>query len=290
MGSAPSSRKAQSVEDRQREPAKVGCFAWMKRVAPELSSGSGAAQAQRNSGEIVPRSQGVRLSANTRSAGRPAITLLPTLPIKPFPHQRPPRYLTQDEVGRFFAVIGDARDRALFTLMYHHGLRVGEVLLLRRRDLDLERGRILVRRLKGGAWSEQVLFGGTAAMLRDHVARTSAAPEGPLFPGRSGPLKRRQIQSRFVRYRSLAGLPADRTTHSLRHSIATHLLDAGMSLEFVQDHLGHQDIRSTSVYARITDRHRAAIVRRLAASRWIVQPSWPEPASVSPPPEGHSDE
>lgn len=187
------------------------------------------------------------------------------------PAQRPPRYLTQTEVGRFFAAIENVRDRALFALMYHHGLRVGEVLLLRRADLDLERGRLLVRRLKGGAWSEQILFAGTAALLRAYVASLSCGPDDPLFPGRYGPLQRRQIQCRFVRYRSAAGLPPDRTTHSLRHSIATHLLEAGASLEFVQDHLGHQDIRSTSVYARVTDRIRESQMRAFERSPLIVQ-------------------
>jgi site-specific recombinase XerD len=77
-----------------------------------------------------------------------------------------------------------------------------------------------------------------------------------------------------------AGLPQRLTTHSLRHSIATHLLDAGASLEFVQDHLGHRNIRSTAIYARITDRHREALFRRLESSPWIVQPG----SSPPPPP------
>lgn len=223
----------------------------------------------------------MRGSASGRSAGRPAIALLPPLSIQPIPHQRPPRYLTQDEVGRFFAVLGDLRDRALFALMYHHGLRVGEVPLLRRADLDLERGRLLVRRLKGGSWSEQILFAGTAAILRAYAARLLGAPDGALFPGRNGPLRRRQIQNRFVRYRNLAGLPADRTAHSLRHSIATHLLDAGASLEFVQDHLGHQNIRSTAIYARVTSRLRESQMRALARSPDIVQPGPAGPSSAT---------
>jgi integrase/recombinase XerC len=204
------------------------------------------------------------------------------LSILPHSHQRPPRYLTQGEVQRFFSVIADPRDRALFVLMYHHGLRVGEVLLLTRGDLDLTRGRLLVRRLKGGVWSEQILFAGTIQLLRAHLARTAGGPEAPLFAGRDGPLRCRQIQLRFVRYRQRAGLSAHLTTHSLRHSIATHLLDAGVNLEFVQDHLGHQSIRSTSIYARITDRHRVAVFRELARSPWIVQPGSEVPA-VQPP-------
>lgn len=198
--------------------------------------------------------------------------------IQPLLNQLPPRYLTQDEVGRFFASTPDPRDHLLFTLMYHHGLRVGEVLLLRRGDVDLDRGRILVRRLKGGAWSEQILFAGTVHALRAHHAGLAVDPSGALFPGRCGPLRRRQIQLRFARYRDRAGLPVRCSPHSLRHSIATHLLDAGATLEFVQDHLGHRNIRSTAIYARITDRHREALFRRLESSPWIVQPSRPASA------------
>jgi len=190
----------------------------------------------------------------------------------PFP-QQPPRYLTQDEVQRFFGVIDSPRDRALFALVYLYGLRVGEVSLLSRGDVDLERGRIIVRRLKGGVWNERPLFSSALELLYGYLGADDSSPEGPLFPGRSGPLRKRQIQDLFARYRGWAGLPKRYTCHCLRHSIATHLLDAGMSLEFVQDHLGHRSIRSTSIYARITDRHRAAVFLRLEESPWIVQPS-----------------
>lgn len=204
----------------------------------------------------------------------PRLTLIPRLP----------RYLTQDELRRFFAVIMDVRNRALFTLIYHHGLRVGEVALLRRGDVDLARQRIIVWRLKHGAWSAQPLFAVTAESLARHLATIPADPDGPLFPGQGGSLRKRQIQALFAGYRDRAGLPCHYTCHSLRHSIATHLLDAGASLEAVQDRLGHQSIRSTSVYARITDHHRAALFQKLESSPWIVQPgegcASPTPPSV----------
>jgi len=228
-----------------------------------------------------PASGRLRVSAISRADERLALPR-PTLSILPLPHQQLPRYLTQDEIRRFFASVRGLRDRTLFTLMYHHGLRVGEVLLLRRGDIDLERSRLLVRRLKGGTWSEQVLFSGTAALLARYLARTIGELEAPLFPGRHGPLRRRQIQLRFVAARERAGLARHFTTHSLRHSIATHLLDAGASLELVQDHLGHRNIRSTAIYARITNRHREAFMRSIERSPWIVQPLPPTSEGASP--------
>jgi integrase/recombinase XerD len=192
---------------------------------------------------------------------------------------RLPRYFTQPQLTAFFAVIGDPRDRTLFSLIYLYGLRVGEVSLLRRQDVDLVRQRIVVKRLKGGFWSERPLFAACGGLLAKHLGEQLADSVTPLFPGRAGSLRKRQIQVLFVRYRDAAGLPRYLTAHSLRHSIATHLLDAGASLEFIQDHLGHQSIRSTSIYARITDRHRVAQFQRLEDSPWIVHP-----ASVAPDP------
>lgn len=191
-------------------------------------------------------------------------------------NQRLPRYLTQEEVRSFFRVISRPRDRALFALIYLYGLRVAEVALHTRGDIDLDRARITVKRLKGGAWAERPLFSWARELLRVHVTTLNGAgPGSPLFPGNGGPLRKRQIQSLFTRYRDRAGLPLSASAHSLRHSIATHLLDAGVSLEFVQDHLGHQSIRSTSIYARITDHHRAALFVELERSPWIVHPDGP---------------
>lgn len=191
----------------------------------------------------------------------------------PAPHQYLPRYLTQPELRAFFQAITDPRDRALFAVVYHYGLRVSEVGLLACGDVDLARHRIVVKRLKGGFWTERPLFASTEHLLESYLAQAPGNGPGPLFPGRAGPLRKRQIQTLFARYRARAGLDSHYTTHSLRHSIATHLLDAGVSLEFVQDHLGHRSIRSTSIYARITDRHRAALFQKLEASPWIVNPN-----------------
>lgn len=195
------------------------------------------------------------------------------MPFDP-PSQRLPRYLTQEETRSFFAVMTDPRDRVLFTVIYLYGLRVSEVGLLTRGDVDLDRGRIVVKRLKGGAWAERPLFSSARDLLAVHVrSLNGAGPTGPLFPGNGGPLRKRQIQSLFSRYRDRAGISRTATAHSLRHSIATHLLDAGVSLEFVQDHLGHQNIRSTSIYAKVTSRHREALFQQLESSPWIVQPA-----------------
>lgn len=181
--------------------------------------------------------------------------------------------MTQTEVRAFLGGISNARDRSLFSLIYLYGLRVSEVTLLQRGDVDLERSRIVIRRVKGGVWTERPLFSSMHELL-DPIIAVSTLAERPLFVGRDGPLKKRRIQALFTAYRDAAGLAHRYTCHSLRHSIATHLLDAGLSLEFVQDHLGHRSIRSTSIYARITDHHRAQVFQRIENSPWVIQPRW----------------
>jgi len=195
------------------------------------------------------------------------------MPTTPSPSQRLPRYLTQTDVSAFFAAINDLRDRTLFSLAYLYGLRVSEISLLERSDIDFARRRIVVRRVKNGVWTERPLFRTAERLLYEYLSGAVSSDVKSLFHGRNGPLQKRQIQDLFVRYRDAAGLPPHVGCHSLRHSIATHLLDAGVSLEFVQDHLGHKNIRSTSVYAKVTDQHRTAVFERLETSPWIVFPN-----------------
>jgi integrase len=165
-----------------------------------------------------------------------------------------PTYLTQQQVRQLLAIITSLRDRALFTTIYLYGLRVSEACSLDRSDLDLDRKKIRILRAKNGIPGEKPIFRSLVPLLRDYLA--SRRDDDPaLFVGRQGRLGTRQIQALFRRYATLANLPpAHRHVQLMRHSIATHLLDAGEPIEFVQDHLGHRTIESTLVYARISDR------------------------------------
>jgi integrase len=186
----------------------------------------------------------------------------------------PPRFLTQDEVVRFFKVIDDARDRALFGLTYLYGLRISETVALRRKDVDLTAGRILIRRSKHGIWGIRPLFGSARSLLAAYLfdRPSNDTGEAALFVGRQGPLRRRRVQQLFSRYAEAAQLPEKATCHSLRHAIATHLLDAGESLEFVKEHLGHRKIENTAIYARVSNPARERAFARLEKSRAVVHP------------------
>lgn len=181
-----------------------------------------------------------------------------------------PKYLTQDEVSAFFSKIHDKRDRALFDLIYKYGLRVKESTLLRLADVDLKRGKIFIRRVKSGVAGEKPLFKDSRRLLTAYIEERHGDSLA-LFVGRQGGLKERRIQVLFHQYMKKAKLRREVGIHSLRHSIAVHLLDAGQSIEFVQDHLGHRDIRNTQVYSKISDPRRREIFEDLELSAAIVK-------------------
>src|SRR2546423_10883185 len=96
-----------------------------------------------------------------------------------------PKYLTQDELQRFFKVITVPRDRALFALIYHYGLRVEEAALLTVEDIDLKTLRIRIRRLKNGIGGEKPLWRHTAKLLRAYLpVRRNVTPD--FFTGPQG--------------------------------------------------------------------------------------------------------
>jgi integrase len=180
-----------------------------------------------------------------------------------------PKYLTQDELRHFFTVIESPRDRALFALIYHYGLRVDEATAITLQDLNLQAHRIRIRRLKNGVGGEKPLWRHTAKLLRAYLRERE--DKGPyLFTGREGPLKKRMVQQLFKDYAKKAGITG-RSIHALRHSIAVHLLEAGRGIEYVADHLGHRNIQNTKVYAQITNPLREQVFRDLEQHPKIVR-------------------
>ena len=100
--------------------------------------------------------------------------------------------MTQEEVKKFLSQITDSRDKALFGLIYHYGLRVTESTLLTINDVNLQKHKIFVRRLKGGVSGEKPLWRHTAKLLRAYLRER--IPKGPaLLTGREGPMKKRRI-------------------------------------------------------------------------------------------------
>jgi len=158
------------------------------------------------------------------------------------------KYLSEDQLERFFAAIQDPRDIAIFRVVYHRGLRAGEVGRLQLSDWNQERDRMRFSRLKGSHGGEYHLTSREVRALRAWLKVRGAEP-GPLFPSRKGRgISQQMLDVLMKRYGRLAGLPHELChTHALKHSAATHLLNRGEAIEDVQDHLGHSNIQSILV-------------------------------------------
>ena len=164
----------------------------------------------------------------------------------------------------FAAARSNPRDRALFLVAYRHGLRASEVGLLRIEDIDFRVLRLMLHRLKGSHSGVHPLQPDEAKALRAYL-RARLSPLSPvLFPSNRGdPIARRTLDWLMKRYGEVAELPpAKRHFHCLKHSIATHLLEAGADLRFVQDWLGHSNIQNTVVYTFLTARSREGAARK----------------------------
>ena len=173
------------------------------------------------------------------------------------------RFLTLDETRRLFAGITDKRDKAIFLLAYRHGLRASEIGLLRVSDLDLKRLRVMLHRLKGSLSGEHPLQADEARALKAWLkSRDTDSPI--LFPSRRGlPISRQMLDVLMKSYAEEATILKDkRHIHVLKHSIATHLLEAGAELRFVQDWLGHSNIQNTVIYTALVSTSREAKARQ----------------------------
>jgi type 1 fimbriae regulatory protein FimB len=173
------------------------------------------------------------------------------------------KFLTLDETRRLFACITDKRDKAIFLVAYRHGLRASEIGLLRVDDLDLKRLRIMLHRLKGSLSGEHPLQTDEARALKAWLKhRDTDSPV--LFPSRrSLPISRQMLDVLMKSYGEEAAIPKDkRHFHVLKHSIATHLLDAGADLRFVQDWLGHSNIQNTVIYTALVSTSREQKARQ----------------------------
>lgn len=171
-----------------------------------------------------------------------------------------PKFLSADEVKNLIEnVNGDfkysLRDRAILELLYGCGLRVSELLNLRKEDLFLKEDFI---RVKGKGSKERIIpLGGEAkkALIKYMTASRPAFNKKNssfLFLTRSGnKLSRMGLWKRFQQYIAKSGIKKDLTPHTLRHSFATHLLERGASLRTVQLLLGHCDISTTQIYTHV---------------------------------------
>lgn len=162
-----------------------------------------------------------------------------------------------DPLTTYFAL----RDRAILEVLYSTGARVSEAAALTEKNLDLLSGFVTVR---GKGKKERLcpLGGPASKALRGALASADALWGGerkaakPLFRNKRGePITPRSIERMLKKYLPEAGLSVEYTPHALRHSFATHLLDAGADLRSVQELLGHASLSTTQIYTHVTVEH-----------------------------------
>lgn len=191
------------------------------------------------------------------------------VPVPKFWKRRP---LTRDEITRFLESIDVStawgmRDRALFELIYSSGLRVSEAAALKVADIDFER-RLMVVRGKFDRDRVVPLSEVARDFLAHYLGDKLERPEAWVFEGTRGGTKGRHFRSTSVseRFRILVrefGMDKPEiSTHSIRHSTATHLLENGASIRHVQELLGHRNIESTVRYTHVLTDSLAKVYRR----------------------------
>jgi len=237
--------------------------AWLAAKAGE---GAGAATRARH---VSAARSFFRFLARRHGVTNPHLRLLDTpRASRPLPRalSKPQARAVAEDIGEESASAAiQARDVALFTLLYGCGLRIAEALTLDVRDAPAADGADMLRVLGKGAKQREVpvlpvVRAAIGAWLRHHP---SPAPESPLFTGARGARLNPGVAQRTMRqFRRHHGLPEHATPHALRHSFATHLLAGGADLRSIQDLLGHASLSTTQRYTSVDEAGLLEVWRR----------------------------
>ncbi|CAG7639339.1 Tyrosine recombinase XerC [Paenibacillus solanacearum] len=171
--------------------------------------------------------------------------------VRPKKEKKLPPVLSQHEVKRLLESVHNLKHKAILYLTYSSGLRVGEVVRLRKQDLDHERKTLWVRQGKGRKDRLTLLSEAAYEVVRAYCDHEK--PEEWLFPGQMDRrhLTERSAQKVFEHALASAGLTKKVSIHALRHSFATHLLEGGIDIRYIQELLGHQSSRTTERYTHV---------------------------------------
>ena len=172
--------------------------------------------------------------------------------------KRLPVVLSPAEIAQFFAAVGRLKYRALFMAVYGCGLRVSEAVALRAADIDSQRMVLRVCQGKGKKDRYVMLSPKLLQILREYYK--AFRPTATLFfgKGKGRPLDRGTVWRACRLIARRAGLSKRVTVHTLRHSFATHLLEAGVDLRTIQALLGHRSLRTTALYTFVSTERLAA--------------------------------
>lgn len=186
---------------------------------------------------------------------------------RPKKENKLPNVLSFDEVMKILAALHNEKHKAILFLVYSAGLRVGEVVRLKPEDIDSNRMLIHVVQGKGKKDRYTILSEVALKQLRKYYMLYK--PEKWLFPGQNKNefLTERTVERVFEKACSLAKINKKVSVHSLRHSFATHLLEGGTDLRYIQELLGHSSSKTTEIYTHVTQKSISNIVSPLDKGR-----------------------
>ena len=159
-----------------------------------------------------------------------------------------PKVLPKSEIFEMVKKTRNLKHKLVIILLYSSGLRVSEVVNLKKSDIDLVNKKILIRQGKGRKDRYTILSSKAEKYLGEYLLKTNFKTSF-LFVGRSGRYTIKAIQS-IVKKSSAY----DVTPHMLRHSFATHLLEEGVSIKYIQRLLGHSKLETTSIYTSVASK------------------------------------
>jgi len=182
---------------------------------------------------------------------------------RPKKERKLPDIITQDEVIRILDTVTNLKHRTILMLIYSAGLRVGEAVRLKVNDIDSQRNLIHIRGAKGKKDRYTLLSSVLLEKLREYYKIYK--PREYLFEGGNGRihLAERSVQNVFKRAIKNAGIKKQITVHTLRHSFASHLLESGTDLRYIQEILGHASSRTTEIYTHVSKQVLGKIVSPL---------------------------
>jgi len=163
-----------------------------------------------------------------------------------------PEVLSKDEIIKMLSHLKNPKHHCIVSLLYGSGLRVGEVVRIKMKDLDLERMVLLVRQGKGKKDRFTIL----PESLKDILNKQKQikSPDDYLFTNpNDNHLSEASVQKIVAKTAREVGINRVVSPHTLRHSFATHLLENGTDMRYVQELLGHSDIRTTQIYTHVTN-------------------------------------
>ena len=178
--------------------------------------------------------------------------------LRPRKSRKLPGVFSEQEVIVLLKGVNNLKHRTILTLIYSAGLRIGESVALRKADVNTDRKSVFIKGGKGKKDRYSVLSDKMMGLLEEYVQVYH--PDYWLFEGQDGGrYSTRSIQKVFRRAVEKAGVNPYSTVHTLRHSFATHLLERGMDLRYIQHLLGHSSSETTEIYTHITQKARSKL-------------------------------